>query len=320
MGLFSAFNNLTTSVNNAFSNVNSVARTINNVNSNFNRASSSIRNFSTAGGVVNTLNQVGNIANNLRSTVGAVDNLINRGGSLANVGAAIRMIGNATQGVGYNAAPRARELTRAILSSNISSADETDWRVSISVPEILMTGNVLLPLAGTGNRMIFPFTPTVLIGHSANYSQITPTHSNFPYNAYENSQVDNYTITGEFINETTTDAQYFIAALHFLRSATKMFYGGEGDLVGQPPVVCRLNGYGKHVLNNIPVLITNFTTDLPADVDYIQTTVGTETNYVPTAATITVTCTPQYARRSQARFSLTDFAKGGFVGKPEGFV
>jgi len=320
MGLFSAFNNLATSVNNAFSNINSVSRTINNVSSSFNRAASGIRNFSTSGGLVNTLNQVTSIAGNLRNTVGAVDNLINRGNSLSNIGAAIRMIGNASQGVGYNAAPRSRELTRAILSANVSSADETDWRVSISVPGIFASSPILAPLAGTGNRMIFPFNPTVLIGHSANYSQITPTHSNFPYNAYENSQVDNYTIAGEFLNETTADAQYFIATLHFLRTVTKMFYGGEGDLVGQPPPVCRLNGYGKHVLNNIPVLITNFTTDFPADVDYIQTVVGNETNYVPAQATVTITATPQYARRSQARFSLVDYANGTFVGQDQGFV
>jgi hypothetical protein len=326
MSIFSAFNNLSTKVNNAFSNIRSVSNTINNVSSNINRAASTIRNFDTSGGLAGTLSQVSTIAGSLRNTVGAVDNLINRGNSLANVGSAIRMIGNASQGVGYNAAPRSRQLSRAVLSANISSADASDWRVSISVPEIFIAGpnagQILSPLAGTGNRMIFPFTPTVLIGHSANYSQVHPLHTNFPYNAYENSQVDNYTITGEYLNETTEDAQYFIACVHFLRTATKMFYGDSGQeaLLGQPPVVCRLNGYGPHVLNNIPVLITNFTTDLPADVDYIKTVVDGKENYVPAQATITVTLAPQYARRSQARFSLTDYASGRHIGQDEGFV
>ena len=120
--------------------------------------------------------------------------------------------------------------------------------------------------------MIFPFNPTVLLSHSANYSQIQPTHTNYPYNAYENSQVDAITITGEFYQENENDAKYWIACLHFLRTATKMFYGNSNPL-GNPPVVCRLNGYGKHILNNMPVVITNFTTDLPVDVDYIQCTV-----------------------------------------------
>ena len=75
--------------------------------------------------------------------------------------------------------------------------------------------------------MIFPFNPTVLLSHSANYSQIQPTHTNYAYNAYENSQVDAITITGEFYQENEDDAKYWIACLHFLRSATKMFYGNS---------------------------------------------------------------------------------------------
>jgi hypothetical protein len=322
MSIFSAFNQLSSKVNSAFSNVTQVSSTINNFTSNINRTAGIIQNFNTSGGFSSTLNQVSNIAGSIKNTVGQIDNIINSGGNLAQAGRALRMVGNAAQQVGYNAAPRTRTLTRAVISSNISSADASDWRVSISVPEILISNSsVLSPLAGTGNRLIFPFTPTVLVSNSANYSQIQPVHTNYPYNSYENSQVDAFTITGEFVNETSADGQYFIAALHFLRSATKMFYGGsdEGTL-GLPPVVCRLNGYGKHVLNNIPIVITNFTTDLPNDVDYIKCVVDSKDNYVPSMVTITVTCTPQYARRSQARFSLTDFAKGNFVGGDEGFV
>ena len=49
--------------------------------------------------------------------------------------------------------------------------------------------------------MIFPFNPTVLLSHSANYSQVQPTHTNYAYNAYENSQVDAITLTGDFYQE-----------------------------------------------------------------------------------------------------------------------
>jgi hypothetical protein len=101
---------------------------------------------------------------------------------------------------------------------------------------------------------------------------------------------------------------------------TKMFYGSSSGSLGNPPPVARLNGYGKYVLNNIPVLLTNFTTDLPQDVDYIPCTVGGEVNYVPTQCVFTVTCAPNYARRSQARFSLQDYAAGRHINGPEGFV
>ena len=228
---------------------------------------------------------------------------------------------------GFNAS-NDRSYSRAIISSSNSTADAGDWRVSISVPDILRSdGDILAPLKSdnaatawsTGNRMIFPFNPTVLLSHSANYSQIQPTHTNYAYNAYENSQVDAITITGEFYQENEDDAKYWIACLHFLRSATKMFYGNSTPL-GNPPVVCRLNGYGKHILNNMPVVITNFTTDLPVDVGYIQCTVNRQLNYVPTQSSITVTLQPHYARRSQSGFSLNDFAAGKHAGGNEGFV
>ena len=257
----------------------------------------------------------------MKNNISQVDSIVSGGGSLAQAGRALRMVGNSAQQVGYNATPERKTMTKAIISSNITAANALDWRVRISVPTILSTkSEVLKPLIGTKNSLIFPFTPTVLVSNSANYSQVQPVHTNFPYNSYENSQVDAFTITGEFVNESTEDAKYFIAALHFLRSATKMFYGGDDATTGLPPVVCRLSGYGQYVLNDIPVVITNFTTDLPNDVDYIKCNVAGKDNFVPSMATITITATPQYARRSQARFSLTEFAKGAFVGTEEGFV
>jgi hypothetical protein len=316
MSIFSAFNVLKTSINNAYSNLTQSASSINGFSNTTNALTNAFNSTTN-----DLLNAFGTTGSNMSTAVGVVDNAINAGGTVGNVGSAIRMVGNAAQNVGIGAAPQQKQVTTASISNNVSSQQNGDWRVSLSVPDIIMSGEVLKPLGRTFNKMVFPFTPTILIGHSANYTQIHPTHTNFPYNAYENSQVDNYTITGEFINETTEDAQYWVACLHFLRTATKMFYGeGEANTLGLPPVVSRLNGYGKHVLNNIPVVITNFTTDLPSDVDYIETTVDGQSNYVPVQCTITVTCSPQYARRSQARFSLKQFAEGGFVGSPEGFV
>lgn len=202
------------------------------------------------------------------------------------------------------------------------SQEASDWRVSISVPSVLLQqglGPVLSPLEKTDNKMIFPFTPTIQLAHTANYSQITPTHTNYVFNAYQNSKVENIVITGDFAVENEEDAKYWVACLHFLRTMTKMFYG-ESNPLGNPPMVSRLNGYGKHVLNNIPVLIGNFSIDLTPDVDYVPCQVDGEINYAPTKSTVSVTCMPNYARRSHSRFNLNDFAKGGSVNGEEGFV
>lgn len=277
----------------------------------------------------NASNFVSSIVSDAKSAVkGAIGETIsNKLGSLGPLGRLAANFINETGGFGSSVTNRT--ISRAIIASDNSVTSPEDWRVSIQVPDILLKGNILDPLKtestngafSTGNKMVFPFTPTVLLSHSANYSTIQPTHTNYPYNAYESSQVDAITITGEFFQENENDAKYWIACLHFLRTATKMFYGGDSDHLGNPPVVCRLNGYGKHVLNNIPIVITNFTTDLPIDVDYISCTMPDgNVNYVPTQSTITITVQPQYARRSQSGFSLTDFADGTLIGKPEGFV
>jgi|TARA_B110000908_G_scaffold170321_1_gene229558 hypothetical protein len=273
-------------------------------------------------------NFLSSIVSDVKGAVdGAIRNTVNQKlGSLGPLGKLAATFINQTGGFGASNA--GRTISRAIISSNNTSSDVGDWRVSISVPEVIRDdGDILAPLRlnsgstafETGNRMIFPFNPTVLLSHSANYSQIQPTHTNFPYNAYENSQVDAITITGEFYQENEDDAKYWIACLHFLRTATKMFYGNSTPL-GNPPVVCRLNGYGKHILNDMPVVITNFTTDLPVDVDYIECTINGLPNYVPTQSSITVTLQPQYARRSQAGFSLNDYVSGNHINGPEGFV
>mgnify|MGYP001060107770 CR=1 FL=1 len=273
-------------------------------------------------------NFVSSIVNDAKGAIrGAIGDTVNQ--KLGGLGPLGKLAANfINQTGGFGSSINNRTISRAVISSDNSVSDASDWRVSISVPDILLNeGDILAPLRessgssafNTGNRMVFPFNPTVLLSHSANYSAIQPTHTNFPYQAYENSQVDAITITGEFYQENENDAKYWIACLHFLRSATKMFYGNSYPL-GNPPVVCRLNGYGKHVLNNIPVIITNFTTDLPVDVDYIETTINGQVNYVPTQSAITLTLQPQYARRSQSGFSLNEYVGGGHINGPEGFV
>lgn len=199
------------------------------------------------------------------------------------------------------------------------SSSTSTWRVRLSVPNILRDAPTLSSFATTGNEVVFPFTPSILFGNSANYSQIQPIHSNYPYNAYQNSQVDQITIIGDYLNEFPQDGIYYLSVVHYLRTMTKMFYG-DSSPKGNPPLLCRLNGYGPHVLNNIPVIIQGFTMDLPADVDYIPVNFMGQTNYVPTSTTMTVTCLPQYSRRTQSQFSLNKFANGGYAGQSEGFI
>jgi len=196
-----------------------------------------------------------------------------------------------------------------------------DWRVRISLPPggAFSSSTLLAPLKETQNSMVFPYTPQVFITHSANYNALQPTHSNYPFHIYTSSQVDQFTTTGEFTVENSKEAEYWIAAVHFLKSVTKMAYG-ESSNKGSPPPVVKLNGYGDYVFNNVPVVVQNFNVTLPSDVDYIPAGIGFNGSYAPTRSEISVALMPQYSRDKVNRFSLDRFVSGGYIGSNDGYL
>ena len=212
-----------------------------------------------------------------------------------------------------------------------------DWRVKLSMPPIDAWKNttpggqdyasfqrpILTPLINT-NGFIFPYTPAVTLTHSANYSSMDPIHNNYPFAAYENSKLDKITIVGDMYCENSFDASYWVAGVHFFRTMTKMFFG-EGDNAGSPPPIIKLNGYGDYVFNNVPVAVTQFSVEMPKDVDYIPSSflVGNELSdigagYVPVKSVFTVTLLPMYSRESVRKFNLNDFAQGKLINPTNG--
>jgi hypothetical protein len=210
-----------------------------------------------------------------------------------------------------------------------------DWRVKLSMPPIDswikpppnnifgFQSPVLAPVVKT-NGFIFPYTPAVTLTHSANYSTMDPIHNNYPFSAYENSKIDKITIVGDMYCENSFDAAYWIAGVHFFRTMTKMFFG-EGENAGSPPPLIKLNGYGDYVFNNVPVAVTQFSVELPKDVDYIPSSFlipeAISTNgagYVPVKSVFTVTLLPMYSRESVRKFNLNAFAEGKLINPTNG--
>lgn len=204
------------------------------------------------------------------------------------------------------------------------SGELRDWRVSLSVPSNLPAFNdseILRPLReATGNKMIFPYTPNIFMTHTANYSRLAPVHSNYPFPIYENSQVDQFIIQGEFTAENVEEARYWLAAVHFFRSVTKMAYG-ESENQGSPPPVLKLNGYGDFVFKDLPVIIESFQLNMPSDVDYIQVPdVGQGIgSWAPVRSEMSVGVFPTFSRDRVNKFSLDKFVRGEYVtGKSTG--
>ena len=166
--------------------------------------------------------------------------------------------------------------TTGVASAMFIRNTQEDWRVKLTLPQEsdfrqeFLTSKVMRPLLPHGG-VVFPLTPSVLIQHQANYNPLAVTHNNFPFYAYSSSETSSLTIIGEFPVQNHEDAQAWVATLHFLRTVTKMFFGGDQALRGNPPPVLQLNGYGNYVFKNVPVVVTNFTVELTQGVDYIST-------------------------------------------------
>lgn len=156
-------------------------------------------------------------------------------------------------------------------------ANEDDWRVRISLPDNSLlfykkvggaADNLMIPLQET-NGVVWPYIPSISVTHQASYSTAALTHSNYPAHFYNNSEVNDITISGEFTVQSKEEGQYLMAAVYFFRAATKMFFG-QGSNAGNPPPMVFLDGYGSHYFPHVPGVITNFTHTMPADCDYIQ--------------------------------------------------
>jgi len=223
--------------------------------------------------------------------------------------------------------------------------DKTDWRVRLQVPEqsplqkfFDFENNPLMAPLAESRGIFWPLTPAVVIQHSANYNALAQTHSNFPFQAYQNSQVDQMNIIGEFPVQNSEDAKHWVATVNFLRTATKMFFGNDdGDgLKGNPPPIMHLYGYGDHMFHKVPVVINSFNVELRPGIDYISTKqtntpykqlngadagfdqsviAGESQTWAPTLSNISVLLTPIYSRESIKNFSMKKFVRGELNGK-----
>lgn len=158
-------------------------------------------------------------------------------------------------------------------ASGVKNADG-DWRVKLRLaPQATYlykdpNPGILAPLAVT-DGIIFPYTPTIDIQYRAEYNAYSPTHSNYQHYFYKNSSVQTVQLQAEFTAQDTIEAEYLLACIHFLKSASKMFYGQDAQR-GSPPPLLYLSGLGEYQFNESPCAITEFNYNLPNDVNYIR--------------------------------------------------
>lgn len=293
------------------------------------------------GGISNAVQSLASNATGAAAALGGVAGGLSNAG--AAIGASLDKLGLASGGLGGGIASLAKSVSSAagmvnnllsmVRGKNLPSGAElfsqqgtfvklepgsaNDWRVKINA-NFGLFGTAFSRLSSTGG-FTWPYLPQITVSSKANYSQIDPVHSNQPFYAYKNSQIDDIQISGEFSVENELDAEYWIQATTFLKTATRMFFG-SGPNVGNPPIICNLTGYGARVFAGVPVIIKSFSVDFKDDTAYIKHALnGAAPTWVPVMSTISVTVAPIYNRTRLRQFNLAEYAKGNIVAG-QGFI
>lgn len=154
-----------------------------------------------------------------------------------------------------------------------------------------------------GDKLIFPYTPTISISGGASYEEVPITHQNYSFFAYQNSKAESINISAPWYNEDAMQGMEWVKAVNFLRKSVKMFPDGN------PPFICKFDAYGDHVFNAIPVIVRSFTVDLPNGVDYI----AAGSDHVPIKSNFNVSLQPIYSREEVKGFSLSSIHNGKWV-------
>jgi len=152
-----------------------------------------------------------------------------------------------------------------------------DWRVRLRLAPSadylyktpgIGTAGIMEPLRNT-DGVVFPYTPRIDMAYTAEYNAYDLVHSNYRGYFYKGSNPGEVTLNADFTAQDSTEADYLLATIHFLRSCTKMFYGQDKNR-GTPPPLVFLSGLGDFQFNEHPCVIKQFNYNLPSDVDYIR--------------------------------------------------
>lgn len=200
-----------------------------------------------------------------------------------------------------------------------------DWRARLRpktggadrVYGLEQSPGLLSPLRRAGG-LIWQTTPNIFLTGFAEYNQAHMQGMNYPIYTYLNSQPPTLPITADFYANDIHEGQYLLAVMHFLKVITKGHFGdsavAKGNF-GTPPPVLVFEYLGDHGFNKVPVIVKDYSYQLPDDVDYVpvisNVAGGSQTTYIPTRTSITINLIPSYTpHKLRKRFDLDSLANG----------
>lgn len=295
----------------------------------------------------NTQNALRSAAQNkIGGAIGRINNPILRG-------AAGQLLDNLLPGLGggtpnYDNAFRDQFNNRALVaveSANafasiqaVSTEDEDgelsgtyDWRARLRPKEggierfygdIGGDGDYLLSPLQRTKGIVWQYTPTIFMSGSAEYNETIMQGMNYPINTFISSRPPDIPVTADFSANDIYEARYLLAIMTFLKICTKASFGDDAvarGTAGTPPPVLLFEYLGDHGFNKVPVVVTNWSMQLPDNVDYVPVVVNKQVTYVPTLTNIMINLKPQYTpHKLRRRFSIDGITSG--IQYTDGFI
>ena len=173
--------------------------------------------------------------------------------------------------------------------------------------------DILEPLR-SDRGVVFPYTPTLQMGHQANYGTYDITHTVYQPQYYISTQSPSISITANFTANDKKEAEHTAAALHFFKTCTKSDYGEQRRTTGgTPPPILQLYVYPRTALHAkaTPVIIRSFNYTMPEDVNYVETQSGVVPTMLIMALELSVQLSPATVRK---RFNIEKFSRGNLLG------
>jgi hypothetical protein len=172
---------------------------------------------------------------------------------------------------------------------------------------------VLSPLAAD-KGLVFPYTPTLQVGHATNYGTYDITHTIYQPQYYVSTANPTISITANFTANDRKEARHTAAAIQFLKACTKSDFGeGSPTTAGTPPPILSLWAYAGTTLHakSTPVVVRSINYTMPEDVNYVECEYGVIPTMMLIAVELSVQMSPRTVRKD---FNINSYAKGGLLG------
>jgi hypothetical protein len=137
--------------------------------------------------------------------------------------------------------------------------------------------------------IIFPYTPTIKVAGQVNYQSNSITQTNYEAHTWMSTKPESFSLDAKFVATTPAEARYMLAVITFLRAITKGDTGEKSYNIfkedeklgndaanmlrcvpGLPPPLLYFSAYGDLMINEVPVLINQYSYQLQNNVDYIE--------------------------------------------------